>query len=216
MPAPNIDAADKSDARARILNAAFEAFAKSGYAAATTAEIARRARVSKRDIYALYGGKRQMLFACIAARARRFEVPGDLPVPRDRHSLARGLAALGARLVREISDPVVVGVFRLAIAELPKSGEAARTLDFAGRKASRAALIKFMSGALDAGLIEGRPAECAEQFHGLLWGSLMVSLLLGVAKRPTAREAGARARAAATAFLELRGTSAVRASGPRA
>jgi hypothetical protein len=33
-------------------------------------------------------------------------------------------------------------------------------------------------------LLNGRPAELAEQFGGLLWGNLMVSLLLGIAERP--------------------------------
>jgi AcrR family transcriptional regulator len=52
--------------RERILEAAFEAFMKSGYAAASTLEIASRARVSKRELYALVGNKQQMLIACIA------------------------------------------------------------------------------------------------------------------------------------------------------
>jgi hypothetical protein len=37
------------------------------------------------------------------------------------------------------------------------------------------------------GLLNCRPAELAEQFGGLLWGSLMVSLLLGIAERPNSR-----------------------------
>jgi hypothetical protein len=54
-----------------------------------------------------------------------------------------------------------------------------------------------------SGLLDGRPAELAEQFGGLLWGNLMVSLLLGVAERPNSREVGARARDATAAFLQL-------------
>jgi hypothetical protein len=34
-------------------------------------------------------------------------------------------------------------------------------------------------------------AELAEQFGGSLWGSLMVSLLLGIAERPNSREVAA-------------------------
>jgi hypothetical protein len=60
-----------------------------------------------------------------------------------------------------------------------------------------------MSQARTAGLLDGRPAELAEQFAGLLWGNLMVSLLLGVAERPSSREIGARAREATAAFLQL-------------
>ena len=47
------------------------------------------------------------------------------------------------------------------------------------------------------------PAELAEQFGGLLWGNLLVSLLLGVANRPNSHEILARARDAMAAFLQL-------------
>jgi hypothetical protein len=60
-----------------------------------------------------------------------------------------------------------------------------------------------MAEAQASGLLTGRPAELAEQFAGLLWGQLMVSLLLGVAPRPNPREIARRARDAAAAFLQL-------------
>ena len=72
-----------------------------------------------------------------------------------------------------------------------------------GREASRAALRKIMAGAQASGLLKGRPTELAEQFAGLLWRDLMVSLLLGVAERPNPREIALRARDAAAAFLQL-------------
>src|SRR5262249_41643161 len=103
----------------------------------------------------------------------------------------------------EISDPTVIAVFRLAIAEVLQAPEVARTLDSIGRETSRAALRKIMANAQASGLLAGRPAELAEQFAGLLWRDLLVSLLLGVAERPTPREFAARARDAASAFLQL-------------
>ena len=60
-----------------------------------------------------------------------------------------------------------------------------------------------MALAQASGLLAGRPAELAEQFFGLLWGHLMVSLLLGVSERPSPREIAGRARDAAAAFLQL-------------
>ena len=78
---------DETEVRARILDAAFAAFMKSGYAAASTLEIATSARVSKRELYALVGNKQEMLVACISARATRLQVPADLPVPHDRETL---------------------------------------------------------------------------------------------------------------------------------
>jgi transcriptional repressor AefR-like protein len=79
----------------------------------------------------------------------------------------------------------------------------ARALDSIGRETSRAALRKLMARARASGLVTGRAAELAEQFAGLLWRDLMVSLLLGVAGRPNAGETARRARGAAAAFLQL-------------
>jgi len=195
------ESGDETAVRKRILEAAFRAFMKSGYAAASTLEIATRAHVSKRELYALVGNKEKMVIACISERARRLEVLADLPVPRDREALVQLLASFGTKLVREVSDPTVIAVFRLAIGEAVHAPEVARALDSTGREASRAALSKIMAQAQASGLLTGRPAELAGQFAGLLWRDLMVSLLLGVAKRPTPREIAGRARDAAATFL---------------
>jgi AcrR family transcriptional regulator len=194
---------NETGVRERILKAAFAAFTKNGYATSSTLEIATRARVSKRELYALVGNKQQMLIACISERARRFDIPADLRVPHDRETLKRVLASFGTKLLSEISHPTVIAVFRLAIAEAVQAPEVARALNSIGREASRAALRKVMAQAQASGLLAGHPAELAEQFSGLLWGHLMVSLLLGVARRPDSREIAQRARAAASAFLEL-------------
>ena len=187
----------------RILIAAFETFHERGYAATSTLEIATRARVSKRELYALVGNKQKMLIAAIGERAKRLQTPADMPVLRDRATLAQVLTAFGTQFVREVSDPTVVAVFRLAIAEAIQAPEVAQTLDSLGRETGRAALRHIMTQAHAAGLIDGRPADLAEQFAGLLWRDLLVSLLLGVAQRPNPRAIEARARDAAEAFLRL-------------
>jgi len=194
---------DETAVRERILDAAFAAFMKSGYATTSTLEIATRARVSKRELYALVGNKQEMLIACISERAKRLEVPADLPVLRDRETLEQVLASCGTKLVREVSDPAVIAVFRLAIGEAVQAPEVARALDSIGREASRAALRKIMAEAQASGLLTGRPAELAGHFAGLLWRDLLVSLLLGVAERPNPREIARRAHEAAAAFLQL-------------
>src|SRR5579862_7859637 len=194
---------DETAVRARILDAAFAAFVKHGYATTSTLEIATRACVSKRELYALVGNKQEMLIACISARAKRFDLPADLPVLRNRETLERVLASFGAKLVREVSDPTVIAVFRLAIGEAVQAPGVARVLDSIGRDASRAALRNIIAQAQASGLLTGRPAELAAQFAGLLWRDLMVSLLLGVAERPNPREIARRARNAAADFLQL-------------
>ena len=136
---------DETAVRARILDAAFAAFMKSGYAATSTLKIATGARVSKRELYKLVGNKQEMLVACIRARATRLQVPDSLPVPHNRETLAHILAAFAAQLLREITDPTVIAVFRLAIAEAVHAPEVAQALDSIGRQTSRTALRQIMS-----------------------------------------------------------------------
>lgn len=200
----NVD--EETPVRDRILDAAFAAFMERGYAATSTLEIATRARVSKRELYARVGNKQKMLVVAIRERAKRLQPPADMPTLHDRTSLAQVLTTCGAQLLREVSDPAVVAVFRLAIAEAVQAPEVARALDSVGRETSRAALRHIMSQACVGGLIGGRPADLADQFAGLLWRDLMISLLLGVAERPNPRAIEARARDAAAAFLRLHPT----------
>ena len=94
--------ADDTPVRQRILDAAFSAFMESGFAETSTLEIATRARVSKRELYALVGSKQEMLMACIGERAKRLQVPTDLPELHDRESLARVLATFGTQLLRDL------------------------------------------------------------------------------------------------------------------
>ena len=197
------EAAGETAVRQRILSAAFSAFTEAGYAETSTLEIARRARVSKRELYAVVGNKQEMLVACIRERARRLQAPADLPEPRDRDTLERALVAFGTQLLRETTNPAVIAVFRLAIGEAVRTPEVARALHSLGRQTSRAALTAIMTQAQSKGLLSGRPPEMAEQFAGLLWGDLMISLLLRIVDTPTPRETTRRARSAATAFLQL-------------
>src|ERR1700687_1559074 len=99
VSSPRQDVGGDIAVRDRILDAAFAAFMESGYARTSTLEIATRARVSKRELYALVGNKQAMLIACIRERARRLQVPADMPVPHDREALAQVLASFGTRLV---------------------------------------------------------------------------------------------------------------------
>jgi AcrR family transcriptional regulator len=203
MPKKTEGGDDASDARKRILNAAFEVFTERGYDATSTLDIAKRARVSKRELYSLVGNKRALLVAGITARSKRLQAPSDLPEPNDRESLAEALSSFGKQILREVTDSRVVAVFRLAIAEAVRAPEVARAVDSIGRDTVQSGLRHLMARAQTSGLIEGRPAELAEEFRALLWGNLMVNLLLGVTEQPGAREIAARAREATATFLQL-------------
>jgi AcrR family transcriptional regulator len=203
QPKKPIEPLGEHPVRSRILDAAFAAFTEVGYAHTSTLEIATRAGISKRDLYALVGNKQQILASCIERRARRLRVPAELPKPQDRETLAKVLIHLGTQLLQETTHPTVVAVFRLAIAEAVHAPEVARALDAIGRQAVRAALIQIMTHARSSGLLRGRVGEMTEQFAGLLWRDLLVSLLLGVVEPPSKREVARRARVATTSLLEL-------------
>lgn len=194
---------EAGSARARILEAAFAAFSAQGYPQTSMLEIATRARVSKRELYALVGNKHDMLVACITERSGRMRAPAAMPEPHDRESLAAALAVFGERLLREVSDPVVIGVFRLAIAEAERAPEIAQALDSIGRAAARTELAALLGKAQARGLLAGDPAEMAARFLALLWGDLMMGLLLRLVDPPTPEEAQRRARDAVAAFLYL-------------
>jgi AcrR family transcriptional regulator len=188
----------------RILGAAFKSFIEDGYADTSTLDIARRAKVSKRDLYTNFGSKHAVLVACIKSRADRMRLPPDLPTPRSRQMLASTLTAFATNWVREVSHPSVIATFRLAIAEATRSPGIAQALDVAGRDATRGALAELLANAQSNGLIgSGEPTEMATQYLGLVWEGLMVGLLLGVAATPEPAEAERRATKATAAFMQL-------------
>ena len=194
---------DQKPVRERIMGAAMQAFMELGYAEASTLKIATRAQVSKRELYALFGSKQAMLAACIADRAQRMRLPTDLPQARSREMLAVVLSKFGAILLREISDPAVMGVFRLAITEAQRAPEVARTLESA-REAVREAMRNVVTQAqVDGLLAPGDPAGIGSRYFGLLWGDLQVSMLLRLREAPGPKEIERRARDAVTDLLRL-------------
>ena len=190
--------------RERILCAALDGFLHQGYHGTSTNDIASRARVSKRDLYAQFGSKQGILAAAIAERTQRMQVPLSLPTPRDQGGLLAMLVQFGAAVQREVSQPGVLALYRLAIAEADRSPDLALTLDAAGRGATHATLVDLLARAQAAGLVgAGEPDTMAGRFFALLWGSLLIRLLLGVAEAPDAAETERRARAAAETLLRL-------------
>jgi AcrR family transcriptional regulator len=202
-----IPTAPENRAQERILGAAFTAFIENGYTGTSTLDIATRAKISKRDLYANFASKHAVLVACIKTRADRIRLTSNLPTPRSRPMLRSTLTAFATNLLRESSHPSVIAMFRLAITEAASSAEVARALDSAGRGATRSALGELLATAQSASLIgPGEPAAMATQFLGLVWEDLMVGLLLGVAAAPDPVEAERRATRATEAFMQLHPT----------
>lgn len=189
--------------RERILQAAMDTFIELGYADASTLKIATRAQVSKRELYALFGTKQAMLAACIADRVGRMRLPAQLVAPSQRGELTSMLAKLGATVLREVTQPGVVAVFRLAIMEAHRAPEVAATLALA-RQSIRRLVAQIAEQARASGLIDTRaPDDMGGRFLALLWDDLMLSILLRQREAPTMAEANRRAKRATEEFLRL-------------
>jgi AcrR family transcriptional regulator len=190
--------------RGAILNAAFCLLMQRGYERTSTLDIASRAKVSKRELYQLFESKADIVSACVAARAERMRRPLTLPVPENRKTFIGSLTSFGSTFLREICDPAVVAIYRLAAIETERSPEVARVLDSAGRKCNRTALIKLLRSAQSSGILGAAdPAIIASEFFGLLLGDVLLRLILRVRDPPAAREIDRRARAATEAVLRL-------------
>jgi AcrR family transcriptional regulator len=189
--------------RERILEAAMQSFMELGYAETSTLEIATRARVSKRELYTQFGNKQAMLAAAITGRVQHMQLAPELPQARTREMLEAILVQVGIAILREILDPHVAAVFRLAIAESQRAPEVAQTLETA-RHTVRSVAEKVVAQAQSAGLLApGDAPSMSNQFLSLLLGDLIVSVLLRVREGPGPAETERRARSAATDFLRL-------------
>jgi AcrR family transcriptional regulator len=185
----------------RIIEAAFETIMKKGYFATSMLDIATRAKVSKRDLYATYPHKQAVVAATIASRAARTRLP-DLPAPTSRQELAQTLVAYGRVVLREVSQPAVAAMFRLAIAEAERSPDVADALKV-NRLASRKSIADFLANAQTNGILQaGDPKQMSELYFALLWGDLQLDRLLG-SDIPNPAEIERRARRGADAFLRL-------------
>jgi AcrR family transcriptional regulator len=190
--------------RGRIMGAAFRLLTERGYAGTNTLEIARRAKVSKRELYALFGSKRGIILHMVAMGAARMQLPLRVPEWHGKDEFAATLVRYGTTALREISAPHVMAMYRLAITDAEHSTEIAQALDTAGRQATRALIVEMMRRAqADRLLGSGDPAEMAAHYGALLWGDLLVRMLLRVLKPLTEGEAETRARWATSALLKL-------------
>ena len=192
--------------RRAILAAAFAVLMEQGYAGASTLDIATRAKVSKRELYAEFGSKRGILEALIASTAARMQVPLKPDDVADRKSLVRVLTRYGVASLVELTHPAVLAINRLAVAEADRTADLGQILDERGREPNRHALAELFARAQSAGILgPGDPNRMGGQFFSLLWGDLMLRLLLGVVRPPDAREINRRAAAATEAVLALNG-----------
>src|ERR1700756_6072935 len=107
-PSPRVQAKHvSSPIRERVLNAAFSLFREHGFSSTSMLDIVTRARVSKRDLYALFKNKHAVLAACIGERTQQMRLPLDpaVPMPQTRSALEALLVELGVSILKNGVSP---------------------------------------------------------------------------------------------------------------
>ncbi len=203
-------ALDPEAREALILDALERVMAEDGLQGASMAAVARMAGMSKRTLYAVYGG-RDALFEAWVARIRAALVrplPDDLPgLP-----LEERLRLLLGREARAGASRRRVMALRAVIAEAPRNPRLARAFRRAGPEAAHAIVAEELSRAAAAGeLAIEDPAVAAKLLCDMAWPNL-VELLLDPASAPPSPEAlNTRVALAIRVFLH----GAARATAPQ-
>lgn len=201
-PASTEEGADPR--RTALLRAAYEAFVERGAAGATTDEIARRAHVSKREIYRLFGSREALFSALVRERAAGMRRALTLEPPADRAAALETLERFGREFLTLLTAPTTTAVYRLAIGEAATVPELGRTLDAEGRGAVWGALVRWTAAARDAGALPvPDPELAAGSFMALLMADLPVRLALGAVGPPEPALLARRAALARAGFERL-------------
>ncbi|MCG6204703.1 TetR/AcrR family transcriptional regulator [Rhodopseudomonas sp. HC1] len=181
--------------RGAILQAAFDVFVEKGFEAATTAEIVRRARTSKRTLYGYFASKQDILIALVRYGSQRMQPSPDLPEPQDRVQFLALLELFGRGFLAEFLHPERTAMYRLAIAEAGRGGgDVARELDIHGRQPVMRAITQFFDQAAARGIIRSDDSGMLiGVFFSVLIGFTQLQTLLGTDPPLTAEAIAARA-----------------------
>jgi|SRR5579863_7892492 AcrR family transcriptional regulator len=100
----------------RILAAATDAFLERGYEEASTADIARRAKVSKRELYSNFSDKRDILAAVITELQARIQTEANISMSSSG-DLTAVLTRAGTQIFEFINSDRFGKLFRIVAAE---------------------------------------------------------------------------------------------------
>src|SRR5258708_11878982 len=119
----NLPKPQETPRRTAIVAAAFAVLMDRGYAGASTLEIARRAKVSKRELYAEFGSKNGILEALITSTSAQMQAPLTVAHVVDRDGLVATLTGYCATALTELTSPPGVAIARLAVAQAGRAAD---------------------------------------------------------------------------------------------
>ena len=193
-----------------LLEVTEKALADLGYERATLTVIARLAKVSKKTIYAKYGGKAGLLRAVLDRMADRNMAP-DLGL-LDRDDPVEGLYEWARMIMRSIRIPAAHSITAISMREGLRFAEFREAMEDSRRLRQQLPLKAYLERLRDRGLI--RPVDCndvASMFLWLLSQDMVMAVSAGTMVELSDRQVDEKARR--IAMLIARGLVADRDAG---
>jgi AcrR family transcriptional regulator len=153
-----------------LLDVAAEVFIADGFSAASTSEIAHRAKCPKATLYARFPAKEDLFVAVIERRMTRVvgQVAGLLPADAP---LEETLRDFGARLLQVSLSPGQVALVRVISTESGRFPALGRRFFETGPGLEQALLAEYFIGQVRRGrLLDENPQRMAEHYMSLLSG----------------------------------------------
>lgn len=151
--------------QAAVIQAAAELFVSHGYDGTSTEMIAEKAGVSRQTIYNQFERKELLFLAIVSGLVGEMVAP--LTDAADRAEDVRAtLLALGQRIHQTYLSPKTMALRRLAVAELSRFPELARSLYEAGPLVAQEAIASYLGSQNQLRITD--PALAARQFLGLV------------------------------------------------
>jgi AcrR family transcriptional regulator len=176
----DVTAPAKLGHQARILDAASAAFLENGFEFTSTADIAKLARVSKRELYACFADKGAILAAVIARLQQEIQSQVALSWSSSEN-VKKVLTRAGTEILNFISSEKFGKLFRIVAAETFRDPVSAEKFYLLGPGVGRENTAAFLRRRMASGdLRKADPLRAADDFLDLVIGAqYLTAIVLG-------------------------------------
>jgi TetR/AcrR family transcriptional regulator, mexJK operon transcriptional repressor len=177
------------------------------YGAAFTVDmVAEQAGVSKQTVYNSFSGKEDIIVRVVESIVQ--EIGADLDAFSETDDVRMALIAFGSRYLRMVGNKDRTNFLRLIIGAAARGDQTVELFFRSGPKLLVSRLSDFLVHQRDLGHLQfDDPQLAAEQFIGLVLGTLQMRLLLGVATEQSEADVQNRVTSAIDLFLKSYGSA---------